>query len=166
MFELEKSTEVQRLIDITKSSSGFSGPDLVRAHIELGRILSGKMPFPPEDTTVVAVLRSGLFFAEGIYLGLGCKFQLFDPKHEMFERPKTKYTVLADAVINSGKTLKGLVGPDIFVACCVINKGAVPLFDDRLFTVRTSSNSFVGGNVKKQEGTIGPDTTMRLFNLL
>ena len=52
------------------------------------------------------------------------------------------------------------------VACCVINEKAVPMFDDSLYTVRVSKNSFVGKNVKKQEGEDGPDTTMRLFNLL
>lgn len=50
------------------------------------------------------------------------------------------------------------------VACCVINEDAVPKFADRLFTVRVSSNFFVGRNVRKQEGKVGPDTTMRLFN--
>lgn len=52
------------------------------------------------------------------------------------------------------------------VACCVINENAVPLFEKQLYTVRVSANSFVGSAVKKQVRTAGPDTTMRLFNLL
>ena len=33
-------------------------------------------------------------------------------------------------------------------------------------SLRVSKNSFVGSNVKRQEGGKGPDTTMRLFNLI
>ena len=52
------------------------------------------------------------------------------------------------------------------VACCVINETAVPKFKEILYTVRISQNSFVGMDIKKQSGKIGPDTTMRLFNQL
>lgn len=38
--------------------------------------------------------------------------------------------------------------------------------DNYLYTVRVSSNSFVGSDIKKQTGNKGPDTTMRLFNML
>ena len=39
MFELEHTEQVKRLIEITKSNSGISGPELAKAHIELGRML-------------------------------------------------------------------------------------------------------------------------------
>ena len=104
MFELEKSPEVQRLIQITKSDSGISGPRLAQAHMELGRLLAAEMDVDPRDTTVVAVMRGGLFFAEGIYFQLGCKFQTFDPKNDIFQRPSSSNVILADAVINTGKT--------------------------------------------------------------
>jgi len=65
LFELEKKPEVWRLIRITKSDSGISGPELAQAHMELGRLLAVQMNVNPEDTTVVAVMRGGLFFAEG-----------------------------------------------------------------------------------------------------
>ncbi len=71
MFELEKSPEVQRLIQITKSNSGISGPDLALAHMKLGQLLAAQMDFAPEDTTIVAIMRGGLFFAEGLYFQLG-----------------------------------------------------------------------------------------------
>ena len=48
----------------------------------------------------------------------------------------------------------------------MINEAAVPRFEKGLFTIRTSLNSFVGEHVHKQKGNVGPDTTMRLFNLL
>ena len=112
------------------------------------------------------MMRGGMFFAQGIYFELGCKFQLFDPKKDAFFRPDTKYIVLADSVINTGSTIKSVLKPDMLVASCVINEQAVPFFQRQLFTVRVSKNSFVGSKIKKQNGDKGPDTTMRLFNQL
>lgn len=165
MFELEKTEDVRRLITITKSDSGVSGPDLCKAHIELGRRLAECMPkFTPEDTTIVAMLRGGIFFAEGIYFSMGCKFCTYDPKHEEFVRPDTKNIILVDSVINTGKTISRILTPDMFVACCVINENTVASFEKQLYTVRVSKNSFVGKEIKEQKGNVGPDTTMRLFN--
>ena len=166
MFEMEKTDEVKRLIAITKSDSGISGPDLAKAHMQLGALLADNIPVDPSDTTVVAMLRGGIFFAEGIYFRLGCQFQLFDPKHDVFVRPETKHVILVDSVINTGKTIREILKPDMLVASCVINEQAVPDFESILYTVRVSKNSFVGSNIKKQSGNKGPDTTMRLFNLL
>jgi len=167
LFELEKTEEINNLIAITKSDSGISGPELAKAHIKLGKALGSQITgFVPEDTTIVAMLRGGIFFAEGMYFAMGCKFQTYDPKHEQFVRPETKNVILVDSVINTGKTLLEILDPDMKVACCVINEQAVPVFKDFLYTVRVSKNSFVGKNVKKQEGKVGPDTTMRLFNQL
>lgn len=167
MFELKKTEEINNLIDITKSDSGISGPELVKAHIKLGMVLGSQITgLVPEDTTIVAMLRGGIFFAEGMYFAMGCKFQTYDPKYEQFVRPETKNVILVDSVINTGKTIMKILDQDMKVACCVINEQAVPMFDDFLYTVRVSKNSFVGKNVKKQEGKVGPDTTMRLFNQL
>jgi hypoxanthine-guanine phosphoribosyltransferase len=168
LFELVKNDEVNKLIEITKSSSGISGPELAMAHIELGKAMGKQMisMFVPEDTTVVAMLRGGIFFAEGIYFSLGCRFQVYDPKHGHFVRPETKNVILVDSVINTGKTMLDIMDHEMFVACCVINEKAVELFEKRLFTVRVSKNSFVGSNLIKQSGNRGPDTTMRLFNQL
>ena len=166
MFELTRNDEIQKLINVTKSDSGISGPDLAEAHIKLGRMLSREIHFPPEDTTVVAVMRGGLFFAEGMYLEMGCKFETYDPKHQEFIRPQTKHVIVVDSVINTGETIQNILEPDMTVACCVINANAVRLFENQLYTVRVSQNSFVGGNTSKQSNGIGPDTTMRLFNQL
>jgi len=166
LFELEKTDEIGRLIAITKSNSGISGPELAKAHIELGSELAKHLPVDPNETTVVAILRGGMFFAEGIYFKLGCRFQLYDPKRETFSRPNTRYVILVDSVINTGKTIRDILQPDMLIACCVINEKAVPEFQDQLYTVRVSQNSFVGSNVQKPVGNKGPDTTMRLFNLL
>lgn len=165
MYELEKTEEINELIALTKSDSGVSGPKLARAHMELGRCLAEKMPrLNPEDTTIVALLRGGLFFAEGIYFAMGCKFQTFDPKHEEFVRPATSNIIIVDSVINTGKTIRDIITPDMLVACCVINEKAVDLYNSQLYTVRISKNSYVGKDIKKQSGNVGPDTTLRLFN--
>lgn len=165
MFELKKTEEIERLIAVTKSDSGISGPELAKAHIQLGMMLGSHLTeFEPEDTTVVAMMRGGVFFAQGIYFSMGCKFETYDPKNEQFKRPDTKNIILVDSVINTGETLLKVIDTDMKVACCVINENAVPLFDDFLYTVRVSKNSFIGKKVSKQSGEIGPDTTMRLFN--
>ena len=167
MFEISKTKEIQHLITITKSDSGVSGPELVKAHIALGEALGKQMSsFKPEETTIVAMLRGGIFFAEGMYFAMKCRLQTFDPKHEMFARPDTKNVILVDSVINTGKTIMDILDKDMTVACCVINEKAVSKFADQLYTIRVSRNSFVGSNVRKQEGKVGPDTTMRLFNQL
>lgn len=167
MFELPKNEEINRLIAITKSNSGISGPALAEAHMKLGMAMGKQMSmFEPMDTTIVAMLRGGIFFAEGIYFAMGCRFQTYDPKHESFVKPDTKNIILVDSVINTGKTMLDIMDSRMYVACCVINEKAVPNFSDRLFTVRISQNSFVGSNVQIQSGNKGPDTTMRLFNLL
>lgn len=166
MFELTKTAAIQKLIAITKSDSGISGPELAMAHMKLGGLLAKAIVYPPEETTVVALLRGGIFFAEGMYFQLGCKFLTFDPKHETFVRPETKYVIIVDSVINTGKTIMEILEPDMKVACCVINEDAVKLFDNQLLTVRISTNSFVGSELKVQRGNKGPDTTMRLFNQL
>lgn len=167
MYELQQTEKVKELIAITKSDSGISGPKLAMAHMELGRILAEQMKgFDPNDTTIVAMLRGGIFFAEGIYFGLGCRFQTYDPKHEEFKRPETKNTILVDSVVNTGKTILDIISPDMYVACCVINEKAVPAFKEHLYTVRVSKNSYVGQDIKKQIGNVGPDTTMRLFNCI
>lgn len=167
MFEIEKNDRVNELISITKSNSGVSGPALAQAHMELGGYLGELFAdLDPNDTTIVAMLRGGLFFAEGMYFKLGCKFQTYNPKTDTFVRPNTKNIILVDSVINTGKTITEILKPDMRVACCVINQKAVPLFDAQLYTIRVSENSFVGAEVAQQTGNKGPDTTMRLFNLI
>ena len=165
MFEIKRDERIEKLIAITKSDSGISGPLLVKAHVELGRALGEQIKGRfSQDTTVVAILRGGIFMATGLYYALGCRFDVYDPKKDKFIRPNTKNVILVDSVINTGKTIEEISGPDISIACCVINEKAVEKFKDRLYTVRVSKNSYVGDNTKVQKGNRGPDTTMRLFN--
>ena len=65
MFKINRDNTISDLIAITKSNSGISGPELVKAHMELGNKLGEAFSdLEPEDTTVVAIMRGGLFFAE------------------------------------------------------------------------------------------------------
>lgn len=165
MFEIKSDERIEKLIAITKSDSGISGPELANAHVKLGMALGEQIKEQfSHDTTVVAILRGGIFMAMGLYYALGCRFDVYDPKKDKFIRPKTKNVILVDSVINTGKTIEEISGSDISVACCVINENAVEKFKDRLYTVRVSKNSYVGSNTKVQRGNRGPDTTMRLFN--
>ena len=166
MFELQKKENITELVMRTKSDSGVAGPDLALTHIELGKRIAKYLPVDPKDTTVIAIMRGGIFFAQGIYFELQSQFEIFDPKHQAFNRPKTKFVVLADAVINTGRTIQKIMQKDFLVACNVIFAGSVPSFGKNLFAVRVSSNTFIGSNVQKQINQFGPDTTMRLFNQL
>ena len=165
MFEIKKDEKIEKLIAITKSDSGISGPELAKAHVELGMVLGEQMRDQfSDDTTVVAILRGGIFMAMGLYYALGCRFEMYNPKKDKFIRPNTENVILVDSVINTGKTIEEISGSDISIACCVINENAVEKFKDRLYTVRVSKNSYIGDNTKVQKGNRGPDTTMRLFN--
>ncbi len=166
MFELEKSENVKKLIQITKSDSGISGPELVKSHIRLGELLGRNIDLEPSNTTIIAIMRGGIFFAQGIYMTLGCRFKTYDPKYEHFKRPETQNILLVDSVINTGKTIREIISPDMKIACCVINDSIVTEFSEQLYTVRVSKNSFVGSDIKTQLGNVGPDTTLRLFNLI
>lgn len=167
MFEITRNEEIERLIAVTKSDSGITGPELAEAHFELGKVLAQNLKhLDPEQTTVVAVLRGGIFFASGIYFELGCRFDLYDPKANQYARPATKNVIVVDSVINTGRTIEPLIDHNTIVACCVINQNAISKFENQLYTIRVSNNSFIGSNVKKQSGVKGPDTTLRLFNQL
>lgn len=167
MYIIDKTDRINQLIAISKSDSGINGPMLAKAHMELGALLAEKMKsFESDDTTIVAILRGGIFFAQGMYFQMGCKFQTYNPKYEKFVRPDTKKVILVDSVINTGKTILDIYDESMDVACCVINQKAVSNFDEHLFAIRISKNSYVGENVHKQLGNVGPDTTMRLFNML
>lgn len=162
---MSRTPAVDELIRLTKSASGVSGPSLAKAHIALGEMLGESLRhLDPEDTTVVAILRGGMFFAQGIYFSLGCKFQLYDPRAKSLPELGTSNVILADSVINTGRTVLEIWEPGMLVACCVASREAAEVFEDCLHTVRVSDNSFVGSRVAVQSGGTGPDTTLRLFN--
>ena len=53
MFEIKKDEKIEKLIAITKSDSGISGPVLAKAHVELGRALGEQIKEQfSQDTTM------------------------------------------------------------------------------------------------------------------
>ena len=56
MVELEKNEEINRLIAVTKSDSGISGPELAKSHMRLGELLAKRYftKLDPADTTAVS----------------------------------------------------------------------------------------------------------------
>jgi len=76
LFELKKTDEVQKLIAITKSDSGVSGPKLAQAHMQLGALLAENIQLDPSDTTVIAILRGGIFLQKVYILNLDVSFKL------------------------------------------------------------------------------------------
>lgn len=166
MFEFQKTPESEQLMAMTKSDSNISGVLLAKTHMRLGELLAQQLTYPPKETTVIAIMRGGIFFAQGIYFGLGCQFDIYEPKSQNFKKPETKHCILVDSVINKGKTIAPILEPYMDIACCVANENAVKTFGNQLYPLRISKNSFIGSNIKKQEGNRGPDTTMRLFNQL
>lgn len=128
-----------------------------------------------EKILIIAQMRSGLFVAEGIK-------EIFDGKYrfEMMETENDlrkimhKYgqeynVIIADSVINTGKTMKNILDhlvqkkyKRIFVATLVINSNGVELLKDykdiELYVARISDNFYKGiGNT---------DTGNRLFGNL
>ena len=69
-------------------------------------------------------------------------------------------------MINTGNTLINYLDENTIIACNVINELSVNKFKNKLYTIRVSSNSYVGKEIKVQNGNVGPDTTARLFNII
>ena len=177
MYELQKNEEINKLIEITKSNSGISGAKLWETHQQLGLLMAEQLKTKisnPQDTTVIAILRSGLPFAIGIYVGLNCKFNIYNPKLENFNSLQitTKDIILVDAVINTGKSMQKILNNideqfNIKLCTCVINNKAISIFDNyEIYAVRISNNYYIGSNQTTVSNNKRPDTTMRLFNLL
>lgn len=128
-----------------------------------------------EKILIIAQMRSGLFVAEGIK-------EIFDGKYrfEMMETENDlrkimhKYdpeynVIVADSVINTGKTMKNILDSlikkrykKIFVVTLVINSNGVKLLEDykdvELYVARISDNFY--------KGTGNTDTGNRLFGNL
>lgn len=119
--------------------------------------------------------RGGRFFGDGVYFGLGGTFYTINPKKDALPEIKQDIVVIVDSVINTAKSISKIINViktqnpkvEIIIATNVIQEKAVELLKNYpVFTVRVSSNYFVGNNQAEQEGKKGPDTADRLFNLI
>ena len=178
-FRLTDSMETEILDDIRicKSNSGIRGSSLALAHMRLGNKLGSTIAdlLPSHDTAILVLERGGRFFGDGLYMSFGGVFYAFNPSKDPTPDIKADRIIVVDSVINTGKSILRLIqelrskapNVDIIIAANVIQEDAIKLLSDfKVFTVRTSSNSFVGKNQAKQTGKTGPDTADRLFNLI
>ena len=178
-FRLADSLEPEILddIQICKSNSGINGSNLALAHLRLGRKLGQAIAevLPSQDTAILVLERGGRFFGDGLYIGFGGKFYAFNPSKDPTPTIKADHIIIVDSVVNTGKSVLKLIQDlkskspniDIIIASNVIQENAVNLLANfKVFTVRTSANSFVGRNQAMQIGKTGPDTADRLFNLI
>lgn len=174
--DVAEDKKIKAYIEITKSDSGINGNKLAEAHFELGKKLAKYFSeLNPKQTTIVSFERSGHFLADGIFMNFDAKLVSYNSKFQDFPKIQTKNVILVDGVINNGYTVLQAIekiqqqnfGINIFIATNVINENALIKFDAfNLVAVRSSSNKFVGSNVKKQVGNVGPDTSDRLFNFM
>jgi len=175
-YDVEEYKKIKEYIAITKSDSGINGNKLAKAHFELGgKLVKYFSKLKPNETTIVSFERSGHFLADGIFMNFDARFVTYNSKFQDFPKVQTKNVILVDGVINNGNTILKAIEKiqqqnfsiNIFIATNVINKDALIKFNAfNLVAVRSSSNKFVGSNVKKQIGNVGPDTSDRLFNFI
>ena len=173
-------SQINEEIRITKSNSSAMGAALRKAHYYLGQKLSEVYKeYFSENDVVVCIMRAGLPFTYGFIDTLDCTCLFYDDKKDNTffldnkEILENKNVIFIDAVINTGKSLletiksSGLREENIKIVTNVLCDKAIESFNDySLFTVRVSSNSFIGSKVKVQKDNKGPDTGDRLFRTL
>ena len=174
---LSQCEDLRTDISICKSDSGIQGSSLAAAHLRLGTKLGKIMrdKIPQSDTAVLVLERGGRFFGDGLYSAFGGTFYTHNSHIESAPIISQPFIIIVDSVINTGKSILKEINvlkchnpeAEIFIAANVVQKEAVDkLSDYKIFTVRTSDNSFVGRNQSVQGGNFGPDTADRLFNLI
>lgn len=173
----KERSDIAEYISVCRSNAGINGARLAKAHFALGQAMGEKIGvFLPSDNTAVLVLeRGGRFFGDGLYTEFGGTFFGYNPKEAEPPSIPQEKIIIADSVINSGKSVLEVIkklkaispGKEIFIAVNVIQKNALGLLRDyKIFAVRTSDNSFVGSRQSSQKNGKGPDTADRLFNLI
>lgn len=169
--------DVAEDIAICKSSSSINGARLADAHIRLGKRIGESIHhlIPNDDAAVIVLERGGRFFGDGLYTGFGGTFYSVDPKSGELPNIRHSVIVIADSVINTGRSVLTMIetlqrmnpNAEICIAANVIQDDALErLCNYKLFAVRTSSNSFVGARQTIQKDGKGPDTADRLFNYI
>lgn len=183
MYILNESYQthsVEQLINICKSSSMSMGYKLRNAHYQLGEIIAepiAKSSNQQQNYAVLILMRAGLCFGNGIadkLEQLGGNVSIIfvnDDKvsREDLELVQSKEIIIVDAVINSGKSVFGLMKqlPDtnpIKLVTTVIPSSSTELLKSYdLYTVRISNNKYEGAKVQVISDGKGPDTGDRLF---
>ena len=166
--------QVKAQISKCLSSSNVCGKDLRQAHYYLGKQLAAQIVsergFNGATIGVLIMMRAGL------PLGLGIADRLEESNNvdilfsSSASNDYTKYdcVIVADAVINTGKTIfeaiERIDANKVIVATNVIAEKHMGNFDGLdTYAVRISTNSFTGSKVKTVSNGKGPDTGDRLF---
>ena len=170
-----RSGEVAELCATSKSDSGVSGNALADVHERLGELLGDVLArdFDADKTTMLCLLRGGLFLSRGIYRRFNCRYLLFDPRRDSPEDldVPTENVLIVDSVVNTGASIQRMVGElsgkRVIVAAGVVQREALrKLCAYPTYAARVSANKFTGVRCRVQRGTVGPDTSDRLFNLI
>lgn len=184
MYILNESCQkhsVEQLIETCKSSSMSMGYKLRNAHYQLGETIAepiSQSSSQQQNYAVLILMRAGLCFGNGIadkLEQLGSTVSIIfvtDDKvsKEDLELVKGKEIIIVDAVINSGKSVFGLIeqlsdtNPIKLVTTVIPSSSTELLKSYDLYTVRVSNNKYEGAKVQVISGGKGPDTGDRLFN--
>lgn len=174
----------QHWIEQCKSGSGKMGFQLRQAHYELGMCMANNIHqnYPKQNQFVVWILmRAGLPFGLGIADGLekqGSRVAIHFIDEKINDEIITSYNgqtiILADAVINSGKSIERIykslpenIKQSMIFATTVIPQNTVSQFKHlNLMTVRISPNQYQGAKVSIIQNGKGPDTGDRLFGTI
>lgn len=174
---IESSLELQRMIAICSSSSGVCGRKLRLTHYELGKIMASQIcdqeKLIGKRVAIIIMMRAGLPFGLGLAddLDADCETEIFFTPIDDFDEWKYDVIIIADAVINTGKTildfLSKLKNPNIILVSNVMSEKSLENFKDlNVYATRISSNSYKGSKVQVLKNGQGPDTGDRLFTNL
>ncbi len=183
-----------KLLSTTARRTDITPIELCQAHKEMGKMLAYQMleEFAMEEidiphvqgirkgfdikdkekVSILVMMRSGLYFGEGIreiFPFSSCFMFVEFPTQEELASIGNNKIIISDAVINTGKSMINLLDhlykhikqPKIIVSCQVVQKKSVSklekLFPEIAFyTIRISENQYTGKG--------GTDTGNRLFN--
>ena len=166
--------ETEELIAKCVSSSGVCGRELREAHYRLGdvigRQIQSDVALRGKRVAVLIMMRAGLPFG----LGIADRLEADGNVDVLFSTADTDcsdydYVVIADAVINTGKTIfeaiERMDRQKVIIATNVIAEKHISNFDGlTTYAVRISTHSFKGAKITTVADGKGPDTGDRLFS--
>ena len=169
----DKKTE--NYISDCLSSSGVCGSKLREAHYYLGqeisKLIKDDYSMQNKNIALLIMMRAGLPFGMGIADNLDKSNNvevIFTPLKEM-DFSKFDYVLIADAVINTGRTIFEIMeqinNKNVIVATNVLSEKNIDAFEKiNVYTTRISKHSYKGSDIKVISNGNGPDTGDRLFN--
>ncbi|MBO5357563.1 MAG: AAA family ATPase [Clostridia bacterium] len=172
--------EIEKNIEICKSTSGIRGKSLRSAHNALGKRVAEaiRKDYPKERFVIVIMLRSGVPFGLGMADLLDCPVLFYDENNiEGFKKQLAENEgllsgkiILCDAVINTGKSIKKAIQvlkhSSVIIATNVLSSKYDTNSLIPIYATRISENSYEGAKQSNIENGKGPDTSDRLFRLI